>query len=240
VPPEPFVRTSRDKRGYEQVWLVHVSGRQGRHARVLYWFRSPPGVRVGREPFDALARQSLQAQYPALKFDWDALAAAAALPPPEVEPWRERRKAQRAARKAWGDAADLPDEGSAVKDVSVVIEQGELATPETAAAVPAGVEESLESGSSDTGTADPSSAGPVVGSTAEAAPGPVSSAFVRRRRRGGRRGRRRLPSGVRPQGPQEGPQGRQGPQVQQGEANAPAEPAGEDTPTNRFQPPSES
>jgi hypothetical protein len=97
----PFVRFSRDKRGYEHFYLVHASSRRGRpsRSRVLYWYRTPPGVRVGREPFDEGARRLLEAQYPDLTFDWEALANTPIPPPPEVEPWRERRRAERAARR---------------------------------------------------------------------------------------------------------------------------------------------
>lgn len=109
----PFVRYARDKRGYEQIWLVHAPVRRGRpsRARVLYWYRSPPGVRVGREPFDPALRATLEAQYPDVRFDWDQLSAAAVIPPIETEPWRERRRAQRDARRS---RADVEDERTAV------------------------------------------------------------------------------------------------------------------------------
>ena len=48
-----FVRVSRDKRGYEHIYLIDATARRGKTSRprVLYWFRTPPGVTVGREPF---------------------------------------------------------------------------------------------------------------------------------------------------------------------------------------------
>jgi hypothetical protein len=73
---------------------------------MLYWYRSPPGVRVGREPFDPALRAALEAQYPGVRFDWDHLSAAAVIPPIEVEPWRERRRAQRDARRSRADVED--------------------------------------------------------------------------------------------------------------------------------------
>ncbi len=80
----PFVRFSRDKRGYEHIYLVHTSQRRGRRrgTRVLYWFRTPPGVKVGREPFDAELRRTLEAQNPGVAFDWDRLSNTP-IPPPE-------------------------------------------------------------------------------------------------------------------------------------------------------------
>jgi hypothetical protein len=97
----PFVRFSRDKRGYEHVYLVHTSQGHGRSSpsRVLYWYRTPPGVRVGREPFDEEARRALEAEYPNLGFDWNRIVSTPK-PSPEVESWRDRRRAERAMRKA--------------------------------------------------------------------------------------------------------------------------------------------
>ncbi len=111
----PFVRASRDTRGYEHYYLVHTPTRRGRptRARVLYWFRSPPGVRVGREPFDEEVRQALEAQYPGVVFDWSTLSDVK-VPPPDSESWRERRRAERAARDARN--AEEPEASSAPAD----------------------------------------------------------------------------------------------------------------------------
>lgn len=97
----PFVRVSRDKRGYETIFLVHVPNRRGRSgpARVLYAFRTPPGVKVGRDPFDDGIRRALEAAYPDVEFDWTKLSNIPP-PPPDTERWRERRRAERAARQA--------------------------------------------------------------------------------------------------------------------------------------------
>src|SRR4051794_36741867 len=96
----PFVRISRDKRGYEYFALVHTPPvRRGKaRQRILYWFRTPPGVKVGRTPFDEHVMRALEAQYPDVGFDWDALKSTP-MPPPSVEHWRERRRAERAARQ---------------------------------------------------------------------------------------------------------------------------------------------
>jgi hypothetical protein len=95
----PFVRVSRDKRGYEQTCLFEVSNRRSSKPRLLYWFRTPPGIRVGREPFDEPVRRALEAQNPGVMFDWTKLASEG-LPPPDVENWRERRRAEREAKRA--------------------------------------------------------------------------------------------------------------------------------------------
>jgi hypothetical protein len=97
----PFVRFARDKRGYEYVYLVHDSTRGSQSSRpvVLYWYRTPPGVRVGRQPFDEEVRQRLEAQNPEIRFDWRAITSAQP-PPPDAEHWRERRRAEKAAKLA--------------------------------------------------------------------------------------------------------------------------------------------
>jgi hypothetical protein len=180
----PFVRFARDKRGYEQIWLVHAPLRRGRpgRARVLYWYRSPPGVRIGREPFDAAVRARLEAQYPDIRFDWEHLTAAALVPPMDVEPWRERRRAQREARRARpippGDqeAVSLSSE---IDEPTVEDAAGPPPEPMSAAKGLAGAEATIVA-SADVAAGE----GPAVG------PQP-SEGHGQRRRRGGRRRRRR-------------------------------------------------
>ena len=98
----PFLRFSRDKRGYENIYLVHTQSRRGKapRQRILYWYRTPPGVKVGRPPFDEEARRRIEAQNPELSFDWPAIVATPIPPPAENEQWRERRRAERAAKQA--------------------------------------------------------------------------------------------------------------------------------------------
>src|SRR6185295_2082141 len=91
-----FFRFSRDKRGYEHFYLVEpTTNRRGKvRQRVLYWFRSPPDVRVGREPFDEGVRRALEAQYPDVTFDWRSILAAP-IPSADADKWRERGRAVR-------------------------------------------------------------------------------------------------------------------------------------------------
>jgi hypothetical protein len=98
----PFLRFARDKRGYEHFYLVHTTTRRGKsRSRILYWFRSPPGVKIGRPPFDESMRRALEAQYPEIAFDWQQLIDTPIPPPtPDVERWRERRRLERAAKQA--------------------------------------------------------------------------------------------------------------------------------------------
>lgn len=67
----PFLRFTRDRRGYENTYVLHTCREKGRpQLRILYWFRTPPGVRVGRGPLDEEAIRWLEARSPGLQFDW--------------------------------------------------------------------------------------------------------------------------------------------------------------------------
>lgn len=96
-----FLRFSRDKRGVENFYLVQpTTNRRGKvRPRVLYWFRSPPDVKVGREPFDPDVRRALEAQNPDVTFDWRAIVETP-IPSADADKWRERRRAERAAKHA--------------------------------------------------------------------------------------------------------------------------------------------
>ena len=114
----PYVQISRDKRGYEYFSLVEsVVGAYGRtHQRLLYWFRTPPDVKVGREPFDETTRREIEALYPNLVFDWDRLRQTP-IPPVPID-WRERRRADKAARRAQrADEAPASDTSGEAESV---------------------------------------------------------------------------------------------------------------------------
>ena len=101
-----FLRFSRDKRGYENFYLVEPANRGKARPRVLYWFRTPPNVRVGRTPFDPDMRHAVEVQNPGVAFDWEAIVRTPIPPPSDTERWRERRRVERAMRSA----ADVDDE----------------------------------------------------------------------------------------------------------------------------------
>src|SRR5262249_28302776 len=75
------VRFVRDKRGYEYVSIVRPGGgrrRQSGQSRILYWSRTPPGVRIARAAVDEEARRMIEARNPDLRFDWPRLMASVA------------------------------------------------------------------------------------------------------------------------------------------------------------------
>ena len=67
----PFLRVIRDKRGYETTYLMHLY-REGhrQRSRILYVFRSPGGVRVGRAALDPDVLREIEAHFPDIAFDW--------------------------------------------------------------------------------------------------------------------------------------------------------------------------
>jgi hypothetical protein len=118
-----FFRFTRDKRGYQHFSLVEpVTNRRGKvRQRVLYWFRSPPDIKVGREPFDDNVRRALEAQNPDVTFDWRAILEAP-IPSADAEKWRERRRAERAAKQALAAATVEEDTESDESEESDAVE----------------------------------------------------------------------------------------------------------------------
>jgi hypothetical protein len=99
----PFLRVIRDKRGYETTYLMHWY-REGhrQRSRILYVFRTPGGVRVGREALEPEVLRSIEAQYPDIDFDWKSVIDNQQV----VEPAAElRRPRKRRRTDEEGDAA---------------------------------------------------------------------------------------------------------------------------------------
>jgi hypothetical protein len=67
----PFLRVIRDRRGYETTYLMHLYREgQRQRSRILYLFRSPGGVRVGRGALEPDVLRLIEAQNPGITFDW--------------------------------------------------------------------------------------------------------------------------------------------------------------------------
>ncbi len=104
----PFLRVIRDKRGYETTYLMHLS-REGhrQRSRILYVFRSPGGVRVGRAALDPEVLREIETQYPDIAFDWKDVREHQQHIEMSVEP-RRRRPPKREDAVAVPDEAVLP------------------------------------------------------------------------------------------------------------------------------------
>src|SRR4051812_49517695 len=93
-----------------------TTNRRGKvRPRVLYWYRSPPDIKVGREPFDAAVRRALEAQNPDIAFDWRAITDTP-IPSADADKWRERRRAERAAKHATAVEPSSETAGSDAED----------------------------------------------------------------------------------------------------------------------------
>ena len=86
----PFIRHTRDKRGYDTTYVMHAyrPQRGPQQTRVLYLFRSPSYVKLGRKPLDDEAREALEHTHPDVSFDWTVLGREAV--PPRIEEHRDR------------------------------------------------------------------------------------------------------------------------------------------------------
>ena len=89
----PFLRVIRDKRGYETTYLMHIY-RDGTRQRtkILYVFRTPGGVRVGRDPLEPDVQRQIEAQCPDISFNWAAVRDTQQLIETAAEPRRRRPK----------------------------------------------------------------------------------------------------------------------------------------------------
>lgn len=93
----PYLRLTADRRGFENTFLLHVPA-PGEPPRVLYWYRTAPGLRIGRPALDDGAMRTLEAQFPEIDFDWPYILDMSAMTPVEVEaPIPPRRRKPRKA-----------------------------------------------------------------------------------------------------------------------------------------------
>ena len=88
----PFLRLTRDRRGIENTFLLHAD-RPGDRPRLLYWYRTAPGIILGRSPLDEDAIRTIEDSHPDIDFDWPAILALSEVMTPEDEaPARPPRK----------------------------------------------------------------------------------------------------------------------------------------------------
>jgi hypothetical protein len=113
----PFLRLARDDRGYETTMLLHAP-HPGERPRVLYWYRSAPGIRVGRPALDEDAIRTIEEQHPEIEFDWPHILEVGAAMPIEVE-----RRPERGPR-ARGDS-EPRRRGARVNDVPAPVDMVE-------------------------------------------------------------------------------------------------------------------
>lgn len=109
----PFLRLTRDRRGTENTFLLHAD-RPGDRPRLLYWYRTAPGITLGRSPLDEDAIRAIEEQHPDIDFDWPAILALSEVMTPEDEAaprpqHREPRDARPGRRPKNRDREGEPD-----------------------------------------------------------------------------------------------------------------------------------
>ena len=118
----PFLRVIRDKRGYETTYLMHWfrDGNRQR-SRILYVFRTPGGVRVGRDPLEPMVQRELESRHPEIPFEWKVIREHQQIIEPAVEQRRRRPKSEEAAASeppASPPVATAPGAGSPPGDAA--------------------------------------------------------------------------------------------------------------------------
>lgn len=177
----PFLRFSRDKRGYANTYLCHTFREDGIvRMRVLYWFRTPPDIAVGRPALDDEAIRDIEASNPDLTFDWDEILKAK---PPPAPPDRGGGERQERRSRRRGRGVSIAPPGTPGAD--------ERARARTAASPDAAA-------GSEPGGGEPAD-------ETTAAGGARRGRSRRRRRRGGGTGSERRGPAAAPAGPSEAP-----------------------------------
>lgn len=98
----PFLRLTRDRRGFENTFLMHAD-RPGDRPRLLYWYRTAPGIMQGRAALDEDAIRAIEEQHPDIDFDWPAIIALSEVMTPEDEappPRPQQQQQQRRDKKS--------------------------------------------------------------------------------------------------------------------------------------------
>ena len=96
----PFLKLTRDRRGFENTFLLHAD-QPGERPRLLYWYRTAPGVALGRAPLDEEAIRTIEEQHPNIDFDWPAILALGEVmiheeeAPPRPQKQQQRQKDRR-------------------------------------------------------------------------------------------------------------------------------------------------
>ena len=127
----PYLRLVADRRGVEHTYLLHTAA-PGEKTKILYWFRTAPGLRIGRQALDDSAMRMLEEQYPDIDFDWQYILDMGAMTPVEVEapvPPRKRKPAPRPQPDAdgAGEPAAAPASGP---EPAAVTASADLREPE--------------------------------------------------------------------------------------------------------------
>ena len=133
----PFLRLTRDRRGFENTFLMHAD-RPGDRPRLLYWYRTAPGVVLGRAALDEDAIRTIEEQHPDIEFDWPAILALSEVMTPEEEaPIKPQSQPGSGRKKSRGPRRDE----RASESTESVEAPGDVSRNESASAADQQVEE---------------------------------------------------------------------------------------------------
>ena len=112
----PFIRQTRDKRGFEHTYVMHVArpANGAPRTRVLYLFRTPGNLAVGRTPLDAEVMEALEHTHPDLSFDWNSMTREAVVTRAEPTQPRQSPGQGRGQRQRLSGQSPRPVDHSAV------------------------------------------------------------------------------------------------------------------------------
>ena len=160
---------------------MHTPTRRGKPGRshVLYWFRTPPGVRIGRKPFSEDVQRMLEAQNPGVAFDWPVIISTPMPPPDMTEFWRERRRAAKAAKQQSRSQDGEEGESQSETETPQSSEPSDVGEPVLESAASGDLQTDTETGGDEPAQESAKDEG--------GAQGEEAGARKRRRRRGGRR-----------------------------------------------------
>ena len=141
----PFLRLTRDRRGFENTFLLHAD-RPGDRPRLLYWYRTAPGIVLGRSPLDEDAIRTIEEQHPDIEFDWPAILALSEVMTPEDEaparPAQQPRQQQQQGRRQKNrdqrrDQRPPSEDESAASEPPIDAQAEAPPAPDTASAIDA-------------------------------------------------------------------------------------------------------
>ena len=115
----PFLRLTRDRRGFENTFLMHAD-RPGDRPRLLYWYRTAPGIVLGRAALDEDAIRTIEEQHPEIDFDWPAILALSEVMTPEDEapaPKPQQKQKRRSENRQGPREPRRDDRAAAIPDV---------------------------------------------------------------------------------------------------------------------------
>lgn len=107
----PFLRLTRDRRGFENTFLLHAD-QPGAKPRLLYWYRTAPGIVLGRPALDEDAIRAIEEHHPDIEFDWPAILALSEVMTPEEEETPPPSASARREKKNRGPRRDDRAQGS--------------------------------------------------------------------------------------------------------------------------------